>query len=151
MGDEGGEIRLGNLLEERQIMEEIYNNLSNIEEWINSSPEPTSFRDNNDFMNFVVQLMNCSLYLLRLCIALAPTEEISDRGYTKHKAIIVGHMVRIAKLYEGLLIHISSRQLELANVFIRLIFETSIRMEYMMTSQVPKNTYRIFILTSYKL
>ncbi len=101
-------------------------------------------------MEFIVELMNRCLYLLRVGVSLSPTEKEAEQGYSKHKAIIAGHMIRIAKLYEGLLIHTAKRQLELAAIFSRLIFETSIRMEYMIKSKSKRKTIRSFVLASYK-
>ena len=72
-------------------------------------------------MEFTVKLMNYCLYLLRVGVSLAPSNLSAKRGYTKHKAIIIGHMVRLTKLYEGLLIHVSNRQLELASIFTHYI------------------------------
>ncbi len=130
--------------------EKILNNLAKIEKWIDEAPDPTTFQNNDDFMSFVVELMNHCLYLLKVGVALAPTEETSHNGYSKQKAIIMGHMVRLVKLYEGILIHISKRQLELATIFMRLILETSTRMNYLIASKSKRKTIRSFILASYK-
>ena len=59
-------------------------------------------------------------------------------------------MVRLAKLYEGSLIHICSHKQELAHIFFRLIFETAIRMQYLITSKPKKKSCRSFILASYR-
>ncbi len=131
-------------------MEIMLKNLTEIENWIDNAPDPSMFRSNNDFMEFAVELMNRCLYLLRVGVSLAPTEETAERGYSKQRAIIMGHMIRIAKLYEGVLIHTSKCQLELAAIFIRLIFETAMRMEYMIKSKSKRKTIRSFILASYR-
>lgn len=131
-------------------LENIIRNIENIEKWIDSSPNLPDFVDNDDFMKFSVEMMNRCLYLLKLGVALVPNEEASQKGYTKHRAIIVGHMVRTTKLYEGVLVHISNRQLELAMVFIRLIFETTIKLEYLLQSKTKPRSSRSFILASYK-
>ena len=125
-------------------------NLAAIEKWIDEAPDPSTFHSNNDFMSFVVELMNRCLYLLKVGVSLAPTEEATHKGYSKQKIIIVGHMVRIVKLYEGILIHVSQRQLELASIFMRLIYETSIRMNYLIKSSTKRKTISSFILASYR-
>lgn len=131
-------------------MNELITNLAGIQSWIDNSPAPTELRTNDEFMSFVVQLMNRCLYLLRVGAALSPDERTANEGFTKHRAIVVGHMVRIAKLYEGFLIHPSSRKVELALVFVRLIFETAMRMEYLLASKQRTSVIRSYILTSYR-
>jgi hypothetical protein len=128
----------------------VLNNLTEIERWMANAPNPATFRSNDDFMGFTVELMSRALYLLRVGVSLAPSSEIAERGYTKHRAIAIGHMVRITKLYEGLLIHVSKRQLELATIFTRLIFEAAVRLEYLITSKKKRASFRSFILSSYK-
>jgi hypothetical protein len=123
-------------------------NLAEIDNWIDSAPDTNGFRNNNDFMQFMVEAMNRSSYLLRVGAALAPDEASSGKGFTKRRAIIAGHMVRVVKLYEGLLIHTAKRQLELASIFNRLIFETAIRAEYLMQSK--NKSFRQYVLSSYK-
>ena len=130
--------------------EQLLNNLTDIERWIDVAPDRATFNSNEDFMGFTVELMNRALYLLRVGVSLAPSQEIAERGYTKHRAIAVGHMVRITKLYEGLLIHISKRQLELAAIFTRLMFEAAVRLEYLIKSSNKNASFRNFIFTSYK-
>jgi len=129
-------------------MEYLLRNLAKIEEWIDNAPSPTGFRNNDDFMSFIVELMNRVLCLLRVGVALAPDGKAANKGVFKQRAIIVGHLVRMTKLYEGMLIHITKRQLDLAAIFARLIFETAVRMEYLMKAKKP--SFRSFILTSYK-
>lgn len=92
-------------------MDKVIDNIKAIEEWIDSVRDIEVLPSNDAFMRLTVDLMNKSLYVLRVGISIAPSDEVSHRGYSKHRAIIVGHMVRTAKLYEGLLIHISQRQL----------------------------------------
>lgn len=112
------------------------------------APDLSLFKSNDEYMGFAVELMNRALYLLHLGVSLAPTERATDKGYTRNRAIVAGHMVRIAKLYEGFLDHVARRELELAAIFSRLIFETAGRMEYLM--QARSSTFRSFILTSYR-
>ena len=131
-------------------MDKIMETLSIIEAWVDfNSPLPV-FNTNTAYMKFVVEIMNRCMYLLKLGVRASPDAETAKRGYTKHRAIIVGHMVRLTKLYEGVLIHICSHHRELAHIFFRLILETSIRMEYLITSKSKKKSCRSFILASYK-
>lgn len=131
-------------------MNEIIQNLKKIEEWVDFSSPPPDFDTNTEFMKFAVEIMNRCLYLLKMGAASAPDAETAKKGYAKNEAIIVGHMVRITKLYEGVLMHICSHQQELAHIFFRLILETAIRMEYLITSESPKKSFQSFIFTSYR-
>ena len=107
-------------------MNEIIQNLTKIEAWINdNSSRASDCNTNAEFMEFSVDIMILCLDLLKLGTASTPDAETASKGYTKHRAIIVGHMVRITKLYEGALIHICRSQYELAAIFFRLIFETT--------------------------
>ena len=129
-------------------MKEIYRNLDKIRDWIRNAPNPNSFKNNNQFMQFLCDLMSQCLYMMKISCMLVPKIESSQNGMTRNKAIISGHMIRIYKLFEGILIHISNRQEELANIFYRSMFETYIRMLYLMNSK--NDTFKNFILTSYK-
>lgn len=131
-------------------MDKVLQNLKNIEAWVDFNSPPPDFGTNTEFMKFAVEIMNRCLYLLKTGVTSAPDAKTANRGYTKHRAIIVGHMVRITKLYEGALIHICNHQLELAHIFSRLILETAIMMEYLITSKSKKKSSRSFILASYR-
>ena len=132
-------------------MNQISQNLNKIETWIDDNWPPSSdFNTDDEFMEFAVEIMNRCFYLLKVGTASSPDAKAANKGYTKHKAIIVGHMVRITKLYEGALIHISQRQFELAVIFFRLIFETTIRAEYLIKSKSKRKSCRSFILSSYR-
>lgn len=128
--------------------QKIIENIEQIKKWIISAPNPKDFISNNDFMKFIVELMSNALYLLKIGIVLVPSKKLAKFGYTKHKAIILGLMVRIYKLYEGLIIHTSKVQLELSAIFTRLIYETDIKIEYLLG--VGRTSYKNFIFTSYK-
>lgn len=131
-------------------MDEIIQNLKKIEKWVDFNSPPPDYDTNTEFMKFSVEIMNRCLYLLKTGAASAPDAETAKKGYAKNEAIIVGHMVRITKLYEGVLMHICSHQQELAHIFFRLILETAIRMEYLITSKSPKESFQSFIFISYR-
>ena len=101
-------------------MEQIVQNVDEIQSWVNQ-PLPDKLTSNNDYMHFIMELISYSHYLLKLSVSMAPSQEISTRGYTKHKAIVIGHVVRLVKLYHGFADHISKGQLELALILVRLI------------------------------
>ena len=130
-------------------MEKLYKNLAEIESWIKAAPSPSAFKNDDDFMNTIVEGMSRTLYLLRVGVSLAPSEGKAVTGYSKHHAIIVGHMIRLAKLFDGFCIHVAKRQVEHAGVFMRLIFETETRMRYLISSK-SKKAFKSYVLTSYR-
>ncbi len=104
-------------------MDKVIQNLKNMEKWIDSNLQRSAnFETHYDFMSFAVEVMNRCLYLLKLGVYSVQDADTANTGYTQPKAIIVGHMVRLTKLYEGALIHISGCQVELARIFFRLIY-----------------------------
>ena len=130
-------------------MDKVIQNLKNMEKWIDSNLQRSAnFETHYDFMSFAVEVMNRCLYLLKLGVYSVQDADTANTGYTQPKAIIVGHMVRLTKLYEGALIHISGCQVELARIFFRLILETAINMEYLIRAK--GQTFRNFILSSYR-
>ncbi len=117
-------------------MEKIIKNLRNMKVWIDLSlPPPSEFKTTADSMRFVAEVMNRCLYLLKVSAASAPNAETAKAGYTKSKAIIVGHLVQLTKLYEGALIHICGSQPELTRIFFRPILEVAINMKHLIESR----------------
>ena len=130
-------------------MDKVFQNLKTMEKWIAANlRRPAEFETHYDFMRLAVEVMNRCLYLLKVGVYSTPDAETVNIGYAQPKAIIVGHLVRLTKLYEGALIHISECQVELARIFSRLILETAIKMEYLIKAKEP--TLRNFILDSYR-
>jgi len=116
-------------------MEKIIKNLANMKVWVDFSLSPPSeFKTKAESMRFVTEVMNRCLYLLKVGAASAPDAETAKRGYTKSKAIIVGYMAQLAKLYEGALIHICGSQPELTRIFFRPILEVAINMKHLIQS-----------------
>lgn len=117
-------------------MEKIIKNLANMKVWVDFSLSPPSeFKTKAESMRFVTEVMNRCLYLLRVGAASAPDAETAKTGYTKSKAIIVGYMAQLAKLYEGALIHICGPQPELTRIFFRPILEVAINMKHLIQSR----------------
>lgn len=129
-------------------MKEIFINIEKINKWLETQSLKLTDLKNSELMTLSVELMNKSLYLLRVGSSIAPSEKIANSGYTKNKAIIIGLFVRLTKLFEGSLMHITAQQMELSAIFSRLMIETVIKMFYLMSSKSP--SYKSFVLTSYK-
>ena len=131
------------------MLDKVTSNLKDVDQWVREAPEPASFSSEDAMMKVLVeQVMPRTLWLLQLAASLAPGG--NQTGHTKHRAIIVGHMVRLAKLFQGFCQHISMRQVELAGIFIRLIYETEIRLQYFLQSKNKRKALRSFILVSYR-
>ena len=124
--------------------------LSDIAQWVTQVRSPDTFKDETDFMVFLVEeaMPRCS-WLIRAAVATVPRADPNFRGFTKRQAVVVGHMVRITKLYDAFHLHAARRQLEIVGVMARLIFDTKIRLEYLLKRGGPK-TYRSFVLASYR-
>lgn len=132
-------------------MKEVIGNIEEIRTWLIQAPAPNTFISEDQLMKFLVEnIMSKSGYLLKISVALAPSEKAAAIGYTKHKAVILGHLVRLTKLYDGFCMHVAKRQTELAEVLMRAIYETSTRMLYLLKSGHQKKAIRSFILTSYR-
>ena len=128
-------------------MKEIIINLKNAKNWL-SKPLPPRLSSDNDYMIYVMELMNYAHYLIKVSASIAPNQVITERGYSKHKAIVVGHVVRLSKLYHGFAYHISKSEVELAYIMVRLMYECITKMEYLFTA--PKSSFKSFVFTSYR-
>ena len=111
-------------------MDKIIQKLTNMEAWIDFHlAPPAEFKTRPEHMRFVAEVMNRCLYLLRVGVASAPDAKTANTGYAKPKAIIVGYMVQLTKLYEGALIQICGTQPELTRLFFSPILEVTRNME----------------------
>ncbi len=128
-------------------MEKIISNLDSIKTWLNE-PIPTQLSSDDDYMRYIMELMSYAHYLIKVSASNAPNKTIAERGYTKHRAIVAGHLVRLVKLYHGFVGHIGKEELELASVMVRLMYECIIKMEYFFKAK--RSTFSSFILTSYR-
>ena len=82
-------------------MQNIIQSLYSIKSWINK-PLPQEFTSNNDYMRFIMELMSYAHYLLKVSVSMAPNQIVASRGYTKHKAVIVGYQVLLVKLFHDM-------------------------------------------------
>ena len=115
---------------------------------VDELPPTDSLRSNYDFISTLVKLGNGVLYLLRLVAVMAPDEKRAQRGYTRRRAVLIGLFVRLGKLYKCLLDNICQEQGEITLIFVRLIFETKARLEYLM--QAKSSSYRSFVVSSFR-
>ncbi len=128
-------------------METIISNLDNLKMWL-SNPFPPEHSSDDDYMHYIMELMSYAHYLIKVSASMSPNEVVAERGYTNRRAIVVGHIVRLVKLYHGFTTHIGKRELQLAYIMVRLIYECIIKMEYLFTAK--RSTFKSFIFTSYR-
>ena len=132
-------------------MDDLKRNLLSLVDWLENAPMPSSFESKDALMTFFVEeVMSRTLYVLRVGVSLAPNETVAKRGYTKHRAVIVGHLVRLTKLYDAFCLHVAKNEFEIAGIFNRLIFETELRISYFLASKQKSRALRSYIFTSFR-
>jgi hypothetical protein len=128
--------------------EALLTDLQIVKEWaLNALPLPP-LRTNDDYMTIAIEVMNHAHFLLRIGISLAPTDIQADRGVTRRTAIVLGHLVRIHKLYDALRCHAAQRQRDICLILTRLLVESASKAEYLM--KAGRSSFRSFVLTSYR-
>lgn len=128
--------------------DELNENLAAIDQWAaRMSPLP-SLNTNDEFMRLAVEAMNYCQYLIGAAVSIVPTETQSETGTTKRRAIVLGHLVRIYKLFDALRYHTSKRERDICLIFFRLIVETAAKMEYLMKAR--PSSFKNFVLISYR-
>jgi len=132
-------------------LREIVGKLREIEALCDAGPPPqlaVRSATNDDFMRFAIEVANHCNYLLRFGAFLVSNEYQAEKGLTKHRAIVAGHLVRLGKLYDAFIGHASRREGDICLIFQRLIVETRTRMAYLMKAR--KDTFRGFVLMAYR-
>jgi hypothetical protein len=86
-------------------------------------PSPSLLQTQQEFMEAGVEVMDCLLTIGKITVCL---QRPNGRGYTKRHAPILGLMVRMVKLFEGIIDQVLKHRSELAEVFVRPLFETHV-------------------------
>lgn len=115
---------------------------------IGKAPDPSTLDDSKMMIHYM-EVMGWVLYILRICVGLEPVSHREEKTYTRDEAVIVGHMVRITKLYDGFCQNAAKRQLEFCGIFMRLLSETEIKLRYLF-GHGTEATASNFVLASYK-
>lgn len=92
--------------------------------------------------------IDCVSYLMRVAASFAPDALSTERGYSRNRAIVVGHIVRLSKLCDGLRSQYESFHGDLCGIMGRLMLETATRAEYLMKAK--RSSFSSFILGSYR-
>jgi hypothetical protein len=123
--------------------------MDEILKWVDVAPRPADLEGEGETMRVVCDAMGRALYLLRASVSVVPNDLIAARGVSRHRAVFIGHMARLCKLFDAFYMHVAKQQLEIAGVLSRLIFETEIRLSYLIEKGTRKSI-STFILSSYR-
>lgn len=82
--------------------DELYENLAAIDQWASRMSPLPSLITNDEFMRLAVEAMNYCKYLIGAVVSIVPTEIQSEKGTTKRRAIVLGHLVRGLRAVESL-------------------------------------------------
>lgn len=126
----------------------VVDRLNEVNDWATGSLPLPPLEANDDYMTLAMEVMNNSYYLLRIAASLTSSDLHAEKGVTKRRAIVLGHVVRIAKLYDALRYHTAKKESDICAIFSRLLVETASKVEYLMKAK--KESFRSFVLTSYK-
>ncbi|MGD0591633.1 MAG: DUF5677 domain-containing protein [Bacteroidota bacterium] len=114
-------------------MDEIIKEVQDINEWIDHCHKRVDLQDYDTLMDLGITIGN---YLRKLTIISlnTMTEDEASRNedtFELHEAVIVGHLVRIYKLFDQLVYFVSENKGEISQIFSRLMFETFATMKYL--------------------
>jgi hypothetical protein len=131
-------------------MESIVREIEEMSAWVDACYKRSDLHEFNTLMDLGVQIGN---HVRKLSIAAfgSLTGEEAAAGkqtFELHDAVIVGHMVRIYKLYDQLVYFVAANKGEIASIFSRLLFETYVIMKYLMIKGSP--SIDNFIKVSFK-
>lgn len=124
-------------------MEEITKKIEEVRNWVSENQVLPRLKNNNDYMEFAFELSNHIRYLMFVSASLLPQNQTN--GYGKHSAVIVGLFIRVCKLYDALCYHVSENQGEIATIFSRLIFESYVKMRYLIKKGQESTNNFIFV------
>ncbi|MBI3586595.1 MAG: hypothetical protein HY088_05655 [Ignavibacteriales bacterium] len=114
-------------------MESIIKEIDEMTAWVDACYKRSDLHEFNTLMQLGVETGN---HLRKLAVVTfgSMTEEEAAAGeetFELHDAVIVGHMVRIYKLYDQLVYFVGEDKGEIASIFSRLLFETYVIMKYL--------------------
>jgi hypothetical protein len=126
-------------------VEDVDDLFAEIVEKISKLPNPHALQGHDEFMTAGVDAMDSLLSLGKLSVCLRRPKA---RGYSRRHAPIVGLMVRMIKLFEGILTEIVEHRSELAEVFNRPLYEAHVKLEYLIRS--PRESVVSFMKTGFR-
>lgn len=106
---------------------------------------PSTLKTRQEYISALLPLMKWTNELLQMGVAMVRTQREQTAGKTKPKAIIIGLMVRLGKLFHGFVQQIECGQEDIASIFARLIFETEVKISYLIKN--PRS-WKSYVITS---
>jgi hypothetical protein len=89
------------------------------------------WKNNDEFMTDIINVSNMVIEYLRVICELKPTKELDLDYYT----VIMGHMIRLYKLYDSLICLSVYKGIEVSAILFRSIIETSINLHFILESK----------------
>lgn len=129
---------------------ELQEKIFEIEHWIEDCYKKNNLHYKDVLLDVSIEAGNHIRYLTLLTAGLGTEEDLirNDNTYKLEDAVIIGHLIRIFKLYEQLVYFISTNQGEISSIFLRPIFEAFVHMKYLIIK--GEDSIKSFIKCSYK-
>jgi hypothetical protein len=114
-------------------MEDIINELTELEKWIDSCYQRDDLHEFSPLMTVSIEIANHIRKLSVLTIGTLTEDESKNpnKGFDLSDAVIIGHLVRIYKLYDQLSFFVANNKGEISSIFSRLLFETFVTLKYL--------------------
>jgi hypothetical protein len=115
-------------------MEAIIQEVKEIQKWTERCHKRSDLHDFNTLMNLGVDIGNHLRKLLLICIHTTREDESTDKEilFDLRGGVIVGHLVRIYKLYDQLVYFVAENKGEISQLFYRPMFEAFVTMRYLL-------------------
>jgi len=111
---------------------EVFERIRLIEAWIENCYRRSDLDSFDVLMDIAIEAGNYLRELILFCSGIVSDEKDDKKfkGLNLHEAVIVGHMVRIYKLYDQIVFFVTENKGEISSIFFRLLFETYVKMKY---------------------
>jgi hypothetical protein len=97
------------------------------------------YSSESQFMDLALDLAKETGCLISVVSCLSYSSEDGEReAWPRDKAILCGSLVRLAKLFTGFLDGICRRKFEFVQIFVRLMFETCVNVQYLIKHDSPE-------------
>jgi len=124
--------------------------IDSISNWIDRCYKRGDLLEFKNMMEVGIEGANHIRQLLFICVGLMRPDEVERdvAGFSLYDSIIGGHMARIYKLYDQMVLSVNENKGEIVLIFQRLIFESYARMRYLTIK--GEESIKSFIKTSFK-
>jgi len=113
---------------------DVFARIEYIEKWIDDCYKRNDLNSFDVIMDIAIESGNYLREMIILCSGIASDDKNGKeiKGFDLHEAVIVGHMVRIYKMYDQIVFFVAENKGEISSIFFRLLFETYVKMKYFM-------------------